>query len=156
MNMPHLHIMLVHLPIVALPIGTILLGIGIWKNKIDLKRAGLIIIVVSALFGVAAYKTGEEAEEIVEEIQGVKRHDIHEHEEAAEFTFVGLNILGVIALLGLILQSKNQKLSQKGLPIALLGGLFVSVMLARTANLGGYVRHSEIKEVPLNQGESSK
>ena len=154
MNMPHLHMMLVHLPIVGVPVGAFLLGFGLWLNKVDLKKAGLITIFAFALFGVGAYLTGGEAEETVEKLSGVVKHDIHEHEESAEVTFVTLDVVGILALIGLFLQNRNESLARKVLPLTCVGAVVVSWMLAWTANLGGAIRHPEIKAIAEQGGQA--
>jgi hypothetical protein len=75
----------------------------------------------------------------------VTRAYIHEHEEAAEFAFTIAEIVGAVALVGLVL-----RLRRKVLPVwfrwgMLILALFVSVIMLRTANLGGQIRHTEIR-----------
>lgn len=91
-----LHPAIVHIPIGVAFVVPIAAGIGawlIWKKKG--KMAWLVAAVLQAVVvtsGFIAMETGEDDEDLVEEIVG---HDaIHEHEEAAElFVWLSVGIL---------------------------------------------------------------
>ncbi len=141
MNDAHLHLIIAHLPIVGIPICAIALGVGLVRNNPDLKMIGRIGLLIFSLSGIAVFLTGEGAEEIVEHLSGVAEHDVEVHEEAAEKVIIGLYALAGLSLVSLVFKGSLQKIQ----PLILLLSLVVSGMLVWTANLGGVIRHTEIK-----------
>jgi anti-sigma factor RsiW len=138
MNLTHLHLMLNHAPILGTLFGLGLLGFGLWRKSMDNQKAALGILVLAALLAVPVFLTGEPAEDAVENLPGVSRPTIEAHEEAATWAFVGTGLVGVSALGGADRLSPRQT--------AVLGtSLLVGGLMAWTANLGGQVRHSEIR-----------
>lgn len=70
---------------------------------------------------------------------------IEQHEEAAGVALGGVLAVGVVALAGLI-WFRGQRLMPAWFGvITLMGALVVSGLMAWTANLGGQVRHTEIR-----------
>jgi uncharacterized membrane protein len=104
---------------------------------------GLFIII--ALLSIPAYLTGEPAEELVENLPGVDKASIEQHEEAAQVAFVGVLILGAATLVGLIFFGLGKSVPNSLSVIVLVLSLIVFVLMARTANLGGSIRHTEIR-----------
>lgn len=146
MNAAHLHLVLNHVPVIGSIVALLLLAYALLRRNDELTRAALGIFVIAAILGVAVYLTGEPAEEIAEKLPGVTRHAIHEHEEAGEVAAWLLGIIGAISLGGLIAYRKRPG----GIPrrfsiIVLILSLFPTAAMIRTANLGGMVRHTEIR-----------
>lgn len=74
--------------------------------------------------------------------------DIGRHEESAEVAAVVVGLQGLAAIVALFLLRRRP-----GLPAPLTAVLLVlsvagAVLMARTANLGGLIRHSEIRSGP--------
>ncbi len=95
---------------------------------------------------VPVYLSGEPAEEIVEDLPGVPHAVLEEHEEIAKVTFVATEVLGALALLGLALAWKRNLVPNAVAYSSLVLVLVTSGLLARTAYLGGQIRHTEIRE----------
>jgi hypothetical protein len=145
MNLTHLHLMLNHAPILGMLFGLGLLGFGLWRKSMDNQKAALGILVLAALLAVPVFLTGEPAEDAVENLPGVSRPTIEAHEEAALWAFVGTGLVGVSALGGLIVCRRGKPLPG-WFGAAVLGtSLLVGGLMAWTANLGGQVRHSEVR-----------
>lgn len=145
MNLTHLHLMLNHAPILGMLFGLGLLGFGLWRKSMDNQKAALGVLVLAALLAVPVFLTGEPAEDAVENLPGVSRPIIEAHEAAATWAFVGAGLVGVSALVGLIVFRRG-----KLVPVWFGGGilgtsLIVGGLMAWTANLGGQVRHSEVR-----------
>lgn len=144
MNPIHAHLLVNHLPIVGaiISFGVILFGI-ILKND-TVKKTGLYINIFSSISAFLAHITGENAEHLAEEIEGVSHQMIHEHEHQAE-PFGQLMIgLGILAIVILILYRMKPKLASKLVFISALG-LAISCFLAQRAGTsGGEIRHPEI------------
>ncbi len=145
MNLIHLHLLLNHLPVVGTLCGFGLLAFALWRRSTDLKRAALGVLVISALVAIPAYMTGEPAEDGVKGLPGISRALIEQHEEAAGVALGGLLTVGVAALAGLIWFRGSRLMPAWFGVITLIGALIVTGLMAWTANLGGQVRHTEIR-----------
>jgi uncharacterized membrane protein len=145
MNGAHWHLVLNHLPIIIPVIGLLIMISGfLFKSEI-LKRAAYCVIIVGALTAITAMSTGEEAEEIVEDINGVDERFIEVHEDAAETFAILLYILGGVSLVGLWANWKQKSFSN---PVALATIIFTVVVLffaKQTGTTGGEIRHTEIR-----------
>lgn len=146
MNQAHLHLIFNHLPIIVPIIGLLVLVSGfIFKAEI-LKRAAFGLFILGALFTLPAFGTGEDAEELIENLPGVDEKYIKIHEEAAE-TFAYLSYgLGVLSVLGLWLNWKKNSYSNF---LAIVVAVFAVVVLffaKETGTTGGEIRHPEIRE----------
>lgn len=144
MNAAHVHLMVNHIPLFAALFGGALLGFGLWKNQPALKSAGLVLGLIAGLSAFAAVQSGERAEDIVEELSGTNEIALEQHEEAAEIAQWAAILLGVASLVGLALPKSQGAMRTRveWLTIALF--LVTLAMVARTANLGGPIRHPEI------------
>lgn len=145
MNGAHWHLFLNHLPVLGTVFGILLLLFA-WARKSDeVKRVSLGVFVLTAVCAVPAYLTGEPAEEVVNRLPGVTHALIEHHEEAALVALSAAIATGIVALAGLFLARKA-----KSLPVWLmLATLFLALatggLMLRTANLGGEIRHTEIR-----------
>lgn len=158
MDIVHLHLALTHVPVIGIPIGLALLGWGAWRRSEDVVRVALVLLAVMGVAALAVYLTGEPAEEAVEHLAGVSEVVLESHEEAAAWSMYGALALGVMALAGLALQ-RSRTLSRGVLAGIMLAALAVTGSMAYTANLGGQIRHSEIRSktaslTPTGAGES--
>jgi uncharacterized membrane protein len=150
MNWPHIHLMLNHVPVLGTLFGLALLAWGLWRRNDSLQRAALFTFVAVAVVAIPVYLTGEPAEDAVENLVGTAESAIEAHEAAALLSFIAMEILGALALGALALSRTrfNPALVVRGaLAIALLtGGL-----MAWTANLGGRIRHGELRAAGAGQ-----
>jgi hypothetical protein len=122
MNLARLHLILNHAPELGTAFGLGLLLYGVWRRSDELKKAALGVLVIVSLLAIPAYLTGEPAEEVVESLPGDAKAIIERHDDAAVYALSGILVLGASVT---------------------VGGL-----MAWTANLGGEIRHSEIRSVP--------
>jgi uncharacterized membrane protein len=144
-NPAHLHLMLNHLPVIGTAFGLGLVGWALLRRSEELKKISLGIFIIVALLAIPAYLTGEPAEELVENLPGVSKTSIEQHEEAAQVAFAGVLIVGVAALGGLLFFRRDKAIPNWLAIIVLVLSLIVFVLMARTANLGGLIRHTEIR-----------
>ncbi len=145
MSSAHWHLVLVHVPVLFVPFALLLLIFGLWWRQATLQKLAAGLFVASALVAIPAFLTGEPAEEQVEDLPQVSESAIKVHEEAAELGFYVTLVGGGLGL-GALLTSRREKLRhllQMGLVAA---GIASSLALLRAANLGGQVRHSEIRD----------
>ena len=146
MNGAHWHLVLNHLPIIIPMIGLfVMIGGLLFKSEV-LKRAAYSIFMFGAIAAFAAFSTGEGAEEVVEEIQGIDEHYIKVHEEAAEIFTILLYVLGGVSLIGLWANWKEKSFS-KIISFATIAFTIVVLFYAKqTGTTGGEIRHTEIRE----------
>jgi len=145
MNPTHWHLLLNHAPVLGTIFGLGLLLLGFAQKNDAVKQAALGVFVVVALLTVPVYLTGEPAEAGVKGLPGVSEQLIEQHEQAATVAFVGVLALGVTALLGLILFRRAKSVPAWLSYAVLAAALIVSGLMAWTANVGGQIRHSEIR-----------
>lgn len=146
MNNAHWHLVLNHLPVVGLLIGTLILIAGLLMKKSEVKLTALAVLVFTALTSIAAFYTGEGAEEVVENIAGISETLIHNHEEAAEIFFTVTLILGSLSLLAFILEFKKLRFAKYAIYLVLLVALSDGILAKNVGTSGGEIRHSEIRD----------
>ena len=144
MNFAHLHLILNHIPVVGLPLVMVFLLYGFATKNFSLQRFSLFLLFGLAMLVLPIYFTGEPAESRIEELPGFSEAFIAPHENAALFSLVITVICGVLAAVTLIFQNSDNKfkLLKK---MVLVVGLIAVGSLFYTANLGGKVRHTELR-----------
>ena len=146
MNAAHLHIILVHIPVILVPTATILLAVALWRKQSSIAHAALAIFFAAAIFVVPAFLLGEDAEEIVEDLPGISEDVIEEHEEVADIAFWLTLLAGGTAALSFVVRNKAPQLHQASLKAMVLIGAVASGTLAYAASEGGKIRHPEAYE----------
>lgn len=145
MNGAQLHLALIHFPVAGVFFALLLLAHAFWKKNGDVLNVALGFLVLTGLAGLAAYWTGEGAEEVVDKAASVAGGWIHTHEEAAEAALIALEIAAGLALGGLLFFRRSG-----GPRPAYVGAVFAATLLAaallgRAAHHGGQIRHTEIR-----------
>ncbi len=144
MNFAHLHLIINHIPLIGIPVALLFLLYGIWTKNAPTQRFSLYVLVGLAAMVLPVYLTGEPAEDVVEHLPGVVESFIESHEEAAEVSLVLTLATGCLALLALWFQ-KNEMKRQRLNPIVIGTAAIALISLAYTANLGGKIRHTELR-----------
>ncbi len=140
----HIHLALCHVPILAILFGLGWLAFGIWRGSRDIQKAALVMFVLAAILAVPLYLTGGTASGVVKGLPGFSDHVLEQHQAAAGVTLAGCVVLGIMALAGLLLFRGRAIVGWYGV-LLLVGALVVGSLVIWTANLGGQVRHSEIR-----------
>lgn len=153
MSFAHVHLLLNHVPVIGLVFTIALLGWGVWRRERIVIRAAFFALAVLAVTTILVFLTGEPAEELVEGLADVSHSLIESHEEAALVATIALGGVGVAALAGLVFFRSGGPPVRFGALVLLLSLAAMSVM-AYTANLGGQIRHSEIRadQMALDRG----
>ncbi|HMS50986.1 MAG: hypothetical protein IPI59_12205 [Sphingobacteriales bacterium] len=144
MNQTHIHLLITHLPIFGSFLGAFVLLQALLTKSNQTKIAAYNIFIISAIGAGIAYLTGEAAEEVVENIQGITKNVVEEHEDFAKFTLASLIVLGVASVAGLFLTLKKSVLTRTTALVVLFIALVSFGLVARTGYLGGQIRHTEI------------
>jgi uncharacterized membrane protein len=146
MTWTHLHLALNHVPVIGILLVVLLLGAGVVRRNSELERTSYWLLAGLALIAVVVYFTGEPAEELVEGLPGYSEAMIEHHEEVALIATVGIVVLGLAAVVGLIRARRQREApSDSYSKILLLLSLVVGGVMMWTANLGGQIRHTEIR-----------
>ena len=145
MNWAHIHLALNHIPVLGTIFGLSLLGYAMLRRNDVLKKAACNLFVAVALLALPVYFTGEPAEEIVERAAGISKADIDAHEQSALISLVGVELLGVVGLIGLVAAARRRPVPAMITGTALVLSLATTALMARTANLGGRIHHEEIR-----------
>ena len=145
MNTAYLHLLLNHLPVIGAIFGLVLLLWAMLQKSKELQSAGLGVFVLAALAAVPVYLSGEPAEKMVEYLPGVAESFIESHEKAALMALIAVVVTGVVSLAGLILHRRVEKYPGYVAPVVLALAAITSGLMGWTANLGGQIRHTEIR-----------
>ncbi len=149
MNYSHLHLILNHIPIIALPLATLFLLFAFVKKNQQMKKFSLVMLILIGLVAVPAYFTGEPAEGIIEDFPGVTESVIHPHEEMGEKALIISLVAAALAVSALVIV-KDEKRNQQLVAATLVVAAFGSMALGYTGYLGGQIRHTEARQ-PLFQ-----
>jgi hypothetical protein len=145
MNPAHLHLMLNHLPVVGVPLVAALLCWALLRRSREVYRVALGASVILAALTYPVFLTGEPAEERVEDAGWMQERLVHQHEERAEAALIAVLVTGAMAAFGLW-QTRGDRKPNFAIGGVTLAGLAVSAgLLAWTAQLGGPIRHDEIR-----------
>lgn len=145
MNGAHAHLLINHLPIFGLFFAFLLLLVAFFRRSRELQIVALCGTLLVAVGTIPAYLTGEPAEHVVEEMPGVEHDLIEEHEEAAEVSFIVVELLGVMALGGLLFHRGGGSMPRWYGALMLLVTMAAAGLIGWTSNLGGEIRHPEIR-----------
>lgn len=146
MDWVHVHLLLNHVPVVGTIIGSLLLLAAMVRKSDELKKASLVIFVVTALVAIPVFLTGEPAEELTENLPGVSEAVVERHEDSALLSLVAVEFLGAVSLLGLILLWRARRTAARWVvSLALAASIVAAGLMAWTATLGGQIRHTEIR-----------
>jgi uncharacterized membrane protein len=155
MNLAHVHLLVNHFPIVGLVISLgLILFARMSKNEI-LLRTGLGLLVVSGIFGLATFFTGEPAEHILKSAPAFSKDLAEAHEEAAEVAIWSVVATGLIAAIGFWWSVRKSLVPNALVAIVILLNIVSLVLVGRTANLGGKISHPEIRSGGSTTGVTS-
>lgn len=145
MDATHLHLALNHVPVIGLGFALLILSTGFVRRDGGMQKLGFITLVLIALVAFGVMQTGDAAEETAEHLPGVTEAVIEHHEEAARTAVVAVYVLGALALAGLVAFRSRPRVPGAFVVSALVATVLAAGLMARTANLGGQVRHTEIR-----------
>ncbi len=153
MSIVHLHLLLNHVPVVGALFALLLFAAAIFLRETVSTKFALGFSAAIAVITVVVYFTGGPAEEAVEKLAGVTERAIEQHEEAAEVATIAMSMFGALALAALVIFRKRKMPRWVG-AAGLAGTIVLTALMGWTANLGGQIRHSEIRGANFQQGGS--
>jgi hypothetical protein len=143
-TIPHLHLLLNHVPTVGTVVGVGLLLLALVRRNDHLVHSSLEVLFAVAMLTLPVYLTGVAAEEAVQGLTGVAGEAIKTHESAALLAFIWMQVTGLVAWLGLWQSRRNSRASRGTVASVLLLSVLTLVLMARAASIGGEIRHPEI------------
>ncbi|MGZ3939902.1 MAG: hypothetical protein ACXVLT_15030 [Flavisolibacter sp.] len=144
MNSAQLHLALTHVPVLLSITGLIMLMVSfLIKNK-TLTQTSFVVIALAGIAAIPVYLTGEDTEEVVENLPGVSEGIISRHAEVAMWATVSVAVAGVMALIAFF-SFRWPAFAKISKVLVLVFSLATGVLMAQTAHLGGQIRHSEIR-----------
>jgi hypothetical protein len=152
----HLHLLLNHFPTIGFIIGLGLFVIALIANSDHLRIGSLVVMVGISLITIPAYTTGNAAEvricaaagagltDACEE-EGVSRALIEMHEGVAFAAMSLMMITGGFAWLGIWQLRRFKHLPKWNTMLILLMAVLTLATVSQAANIGGEIRHPEIR-----------
>jgi uncharacterized membrane protein len=156
MNLAHLHLLLNHFPTVGMIVGIALFAACLILRNDHLVRPSLLIFFGIAVLAIPTYVTGNSAQLAICKVQeqmtdpckdpNVSRALIEAHEAAALPAFVVMIVNGAFAWLGLWQYRRSGRVPNSTRLVVMALSVIAFVLMARAANIGGNIRHPEIRD----------
>jgi uncharacterized membrane protein len=152
MNAAHLHIALVHFPVVLSPVALVVLLVGMRLRNRSVEGVALSMLVLAALVALPAFLVGEGAEELVEHLSGISEDVIEEHEEAATVAFWLTNLVGALSAVTLVGLWRVAGWVRWMKTLVTIAAVIASTSLFYAAYEGGKIRHPEAYSAGPSEG----
>ena len=149
MNLAHVHLLLNHFPTVGMIVGLGLFIVALMTKSDHLKSASLVIFFGIALLSIPTFASGTAAALALSKNPDVSKPMVDTHETAAFEALGVMELTGALAWLGLWQRRRRSDFSQGTLAAVLLAGLVTFGLMSRAANIGGEIRHPEIRTSPI-------
>ena len=144
MSLVHLHLMLNHAPIIGVVFAALLLAIAAWRRSDELIRVALGFLALLGAVTVVVFATGGAAEDAVAKLPTVSRAITERHEDAAVAATVIMTTVGALAVIALV--AYRRRPIPRVVIVSAIAAVVASIgVVGYTANLGGQIRHTEIR-----------
>jgi hypothetical protein len=143
-NLVHLHLLLNHWPIIGTFIATGLLIVARVAKSDHLTEATLALFALLALLSIPTYLTGNLAQLLMENEEGIARALIVTHQGAALLAFVALEITGGLSWAGLWQFRRRSSVARWTMWSILACAMVTIALITVTGTTGGAIRHPEI------------
>jgi hypothetical protein len=157
-NSAHVHLLLNHVPTVGFGLGLGMFLVSLAARNKELEKTSLGVFFLVAVATIGTYTSGNGAESILRGIAeapafppGVSPAAIRAHEDAALSATALMEATGFFAWLGIWQWRRISKLPGWNTALILVLSLMSFAAMARTAEMGGQIRHTEIhaEDTPL-------
>ncbi len=145
MDLTHIHLLLNHFPTVGMIVGGSVFLLSLLVKSNDLKRASLIILLGIALIAIPAYIAGNGAQDAIKSVPEISKSLIEKHEGTAMVALGFMEFTGGFAWLGLWQLRRLSRVPRWNLAVILILTFVTFGLMARTAEIGGEIRHAEIR-----------
>ena len=144
MDAAHIHLLLSHVPVLAVPLGGGLLLWAALRRSRETLRVALALFVVAGAVAIPVYLTGEPAEETIERVAPADAF-VERHEDTASIAIAAAIALGVVATGAFAVQQVRPAFAAHAGAAAGAVAVVAFSSLAWTASTGGQIRHTEIR-----------
>jgi hypothetical protein len=96
----------------------------------------------------AVYFTGEPAEDAIKHLTGFEESLVEAHEDTALYGLILAEVLAVLGVAALYLKNRSSQANSMLIRVSIALSLLNTGLMAYTANLGGKIRHTEIRATP--------
>ena len=144
MSVVHLHLLLNHVPVIGAVLGLLILAVAVLRRNDDIGKLALWMFALIGVTSVVVFLTGEPAEELVERLPDFSETITERHEEAALVGTIAMGAVGAFALL-LLGTFRYRPLARWATALTLVLALGATGLMGYAANLGGQIRHTEIR-----------
>lgn len=148
----YIHLMLNHIPEIGCGALLVVLIYAVLNKNDRLKKFILVLVVLLSLLTIAVFITGTNAQGSVKGLEGAIEENIEPHQDFATKSFIVMEIVGAIALVGLIFYRSPKVLPMWFSILILFLMIVVNGMMLYTAHLGGKIFHQEIMNGPVKPG----
>ena len=145
MNFTHAHLYLNHLVIIGSVILFLITLYAVLRKRNSQVKMLLWYFLLVALITLPVYFTGSPAEDTVMKLPGMTEDIIERHEQTALISLIIIEVLGVFALIGIILYRRKESVPAFFKIVLVIIALVNVFLIGWTANLGGEIRHTEIR-----------
>ncbi|HYR83093.1 MAG TPA: hypothetical protein VE422_03335 [Terriglobia bacterium] len=145
MNFAHLHVVLNHVPSIGSVVGAALFIASLVRKSDLLKKISLAVLVVVALAALPTYLSGNAAQLILRNRSEIPKGVIEAHQNSAMLTLIFLTITGALSWFGLWQFRRFSRPGSWNSSAVLIFSIATSVLILRTANIGGDISHPEIR-----------
>lgn len=156
MDLTHIHLLLNHFPTIGYIIGGGLFLLSLIAKSDDLKRASLLILLGIALLAIPTYMSGNGAQAAIKSLPGVSKSLVEAHEGAALVAFAFMEFTGAFAWLALWQFRRLARIPGWNLAVIAVLTLVSLGLMTRASNLGGEIRHAEIRAAESPSGNSQE
>jgi hypothetical protein len=151
-NLAHLHLVMNHVPTVGAAVALSLLLLAFARRNEHLKHAGLEVLFIIALLALPVYVTGVAAQREMRERTDISVDAVRIHHDAALIGFSVMEFAGFLAWVALWQMRRLGRAGRGVVPAAMLLLVVALGIMGRAANLGGDIRHTEIRTADAGEG----
>lgn len=144
MNIVHLHLLLNHVPVLGVLFAALILFVAVLRHSGELAKLSLAMLALAGATAIFVFLTGEPAQEAVEKLPGLSERLVDRHEDAARIATIVTGCIGALAS-GALIAYRRRSLPRWVTMFALVAAVGSTGLMGYTANLGGQIRHTEIR-----------
>ena len=156
LNVVHVHLIANHVPTVGLVVALSLLLVAFTKKDEELKRITLGVFFVIALLTLPIYISGSAADIAIKDRPDISAATVRAHKDVALVAFALMGVVGAASWFGLWQARRTSQLPQWTVAAVLLLSTLTLVLMARTATLGGEIRHPEMTGGAFTASDAAK
>jgi hypothetical protein len=145
MDLAHIHLLLNHFPVIGGIMGGGLFVLSLISKSDDLKRTSLAVLLGIALLSIPTYISGNGAQDAIKSLPDVSKSLVETHEAAALVALAFMEVTGAFAWLGLWQFRRLARVPNWNLAVILILTLSSLGLMTRASNIGGEIRHAEIR-----------